>query len=112
MCDAGTNFILEKFQELYRKLKIHHAVSLSYNNQIKGQVEAYINFVKCTMKKCFYTNQDVNLALLQMRSTPVRNGLPSPATVLFNRPIRELSPMINRMLMLYDYDDEHYDAMK
>ena len=47
-------------------------------------------------QKCFDDNGDINLAMLQMRSTPVGAGLPSPATLLFNRPIRDLLPKMNR----------------
>ena len=32
--------------------------------------------------------------------------------MLFNRFIRGLLPKINRISIIYDYDDEHYDALK
>ena len=59
-----------------------------------------------------FINKDVNLTLLQKRSTPIENGLPSPATVLFNRLISGLLPKINKTPVIYDYDDEHYNVLK
>ena len=59
----------------------------SYNHQDNGQVETYVQYVKCTMKKCFHTNKDVNLALLYIRNMPIGNALPSLATVLFKKQI-------------------------
>ena len=112
MCDAGSNFISDKLQEFSRMLKIHHVVSLSYNHQSNRQVKACIKFIKCTTKKCFDTNKDVNLALSHMRSTLIGNGLPSPAIILFKRPIRGLLPTINRTTIIYDYDDKQIEALK
>ena len=47
-------------------------------------------------QKCLDTNNNVNLALLQVRSMPIDAGLPSLAMQLFNRPISGLSPQMNR----------------
>ena len=52
------------------------------------------------------------LVLLQMQSVPVGTGLPSPATVLFNRPIRCLLPQMNRETINVDNDDSHYQALE
>ena len=46
-----------------------------------------------------------NLALLQIRSTPMRAGLPSPATLLFYRTIRGLLPQMNREPTNINNDD-------
>ena len=64
------------------------------------------------MNKCFDTNIDVNITLLHIRSTPIGQGLPSLSRILFNRLIQSLLPKINRMPVVNDYDDEHYDALK
>ena len=57
--------------------------------------------------KCFETNKDVNLASLQ-----IRNRLLRPDTIMFNRLIKDLQPKINRLSLLYDYDDEQYNALQ
>ena len=45
--------------------------------------------------KCFDTNADVNKGFFQVRSTPPFGpGIPSPAVLLFNIPIRGGMPVI------------------
>ena len=51
--------------------------------------------LKHTIGKCFDTNNDDILTLLQIRSIPIGTGLLSPAMLLFNRPIRGLLPPMN-----------------
>ena len=58
------------------------------------------------------TNQDVSLALLQIRSTPIGTGLPSPTTLPFNRPIRGMLPQIHREPINVNNDDVQYEALK
>ena len=43
--------------------------------------------------------------------TPLGQGLPSPATMLFNCPIRGTLPVIKRSLVGIDNDQEHYEAI-
>ena len=63
-------------------------------------------------QKCFDTNQHVGLALLQIRSTPIVTGLPSPATLLLNRPIGGLLPQMHREPIKINNDDAKYEALK
>ena len=87
MSDADGNFISDKFQQFYKNMNIEQATPSSYHHQRNGQVEACIKFIKHTMKKCIETNEDIHIALLQIRATQLEPGLPSPATLLFNHPI-------------------------
>ena len=66
----------------------------------------HIKFMKCTTKKCLDNNDDINLALLQKRTTLIGTGLPSPATPLFNRPEHQ----INREPINFNADDDLYKA--
>ena len=43
---------------------------------------------------------------------PIGTGLPSPATLLFNKPITALLPQMNREPININADDEHYEALK
>ena len=62
---------------------------------------------------CFNNNDnDINVALLQMRSTAVGAGLPSPATFLSNRPVRAQLPQINRKPITFNADDECCEALE
>ena len=55
---------------------------------------------------------DVHFALLEVRSTLVGAGLLSPATILFNRPIRALLLQNGREPIYINNDDEYYKALK
>ena len=59
----------------------------------------------------FDTNSNANLALLQIGSMTIGSGLPSPASILFNWPIRGLLPQIGRAQILFNNDDDHYDTI-
>ena len=63
--------------------------------------------VKCTIRK-----DDVNPALLQIQSVPIGAGLPSPASLLFSRPIRGLLPQMYREPTTINTDDAYYEALK
>ena len=66
--------------------------------------------IKSYNGKCPDTN-DVNLALLQIRSTPITIGLPNPAILLLNRPIRGLLPKMSREPININIDDAQYEAL-
>ena len=89
--DAGKTFISEKFEKFSKMVfdmqydDIWHAVWSSYNYHSNGLAEAWSKFMQKTMKKCYETNADKYMSLLQIRSTPISPGLPSPAMFLFNR---------------------------
>ena len=53
----------------------------------------------------------LNLALLQLRTTPVDTGLHSPATLLLNRPIRTLLPQMNKEPTNFTADDECHKVL-
>ena len=56
-------------------------------------------------QKCLDTNNAIKLPLLQIGSTTILIGPPSPATLLFNRQIRDILPQINRELFNINNDD-------
>ena len=63
-------------------------------------------------QKCTDDNQNTNLALLQIQSTPVGWGLLSPAVMLFNRPIWSLLLQISRAPINIDNDDAQYETLE
>ena len=48
------------------------------------------------------------MALLQIRTTPLGQGLPSLATLLFNCPVCSIMPVIDRKTVSIDNDDKHH----
>ena len=63
------------------------------------------------LKKCFDSRGDPHIALLQIHMTLLGQGLPSPATILFNHQIRGIMPIINRPPVGIDNDEEHHKAI-
>ena len=50
-------------------------------------------------------------ALFHIRSSPLGPGLPSPATSLFNCPIRGIMTILSRPPINQNNDDEKYKAL-
>ena len=111
MSDVGSNFISEKFKNFFNSLNIEQVVSSSYHHQSNRQVEACIKFIKSTIKKCSGSSGDVHMAVLQIRTTPLGLGLPSPAVLLFNCPVRGIMPVVDRPPINVDNDDEHHQTL-
>ena len=63
------------------------------------------------MKKSIETNEDIHVAVLQITSTLLEPGLQSPASLLFNPLIWDIMPIINRLPINWDNDDEYYEAL-
>lgn len=56
-------------------------------------VERQIQTIKNTFRKAKRANEDVELALLVLRTTPIDQKLPSPAELLFNRSVKDTLPI-------------------
>ena len=84
---TGTNFISDRFQQFCKTINVEQAVSSVYHHQSNRQVEACIKFIKCRFKKCANSGRDINMALLQIHKTPLGQGLPCQATLMFNRKV-------------------------
>ena len=51
------------------------------------------------------------MALLQIRTTPLGPGLPSLATLLFNRQVQGIMPVLDCKPIWQDHDDNHYSKI-
>jgi len=70
-----------------------------------GQIERTVQTFKKILKKCCEDNKDINIALLELRNTPVVAGL-SPAQLLMSRRLRSKLPVSANLLMPQTYDRE------
>ena len=111
MSDAGGNFISEKFKEWCAKLKREQAPSSLYYHQRNEKVEACIKFLKHTLRRCVDTNAGPHIALLQIRSISLEQGLPSPGTLSFDQPKRSIMSILNRPLINTNNTDDHYKTL-
>ena len=94
LSDAGTNFVSDRLWQFCKTFNIEQAVSLVYHHQSNGQVEACIKFIKCTFKKCTNSGRDISMALLQICTMPLGPGLPSLATLMLNRQVWGIMPVL------------------
>ena len=92
-----------------KSVDIEQVFSSSYHHQSNGQVEAYIKFIKCTLKKCFDTKGYPHIALLQIQMTQL--VISSLTTILFNHLIRGKMQIISRPLISVNNDKEHYEGL-
>ena len=111
MSDAGTNFVSEKFWQFCTTINVEQVVSLAYHHQSNGQVEACIKFIKCTFKKCANSGWDINMALLQIHTTLLGQGLPSLATLMFKRQVHGIMPVLDCKPVGQECDDEHHSKL-
>ena len=88
-------FYFRKFKNFCNSLNLEQEISSSYHHQSNRHVEACIMFTKCTMKKCFNYGSDVHIALLYILTTPLGQGLPSPAKLLSIHLVRGVMPVID-----------------
>ena len=99
MSDDGTNFVSEKFWQFSKTINVEQAISSAYHHQRNGQVKACIKFIKHTFKKCADSGGDINMALLQIYTTPLGQGLLSLATLMFNRQVCGIMPVLDLSLL-------------
>ena len=59
----------------------------------------------------FWLWGDVHIALLQIKTTTLRQGLPSLAALFFNHPVRGIVPVMDRPPINTDNDEEHHKAL-
>ena len=87
MTDNGPQYTGQAFQDFTRSWGIKHVTSSPHYARSNGFIERHVRHIKSTIKKCLRERSDIQLALLQIRATPIDNKLPSPAELLFGRPI-------------------------
>ena len=69
-----------------------HKVSSPKNPQSNGMAERCVQTMKASLLKTIEEGEDVNLALLTYKTTPLNHSLPSPAELLNSRKYKTLLP--------------------
>ena len=111
MSDAGTNFVSDKFQQFCKSINVEPAISSVYYHQSNGQVEECIKVIKHMFKKCANSGGNINMALLQICTTLLGQGLLSPETLMFNRQVCGIMPVIDCSPIGQDCDDDHHGKL-
>ena len=89
--DNGPQFIGRAFQQMLDEYGITHVTSSGKHPKSHGFIERAVRTVKALMTKS-PTNTDK--ALLMFRTTPLGPQLPSPAELLFGRPVPSNLPIV------------------
>ena len=84
-CDNGTQFTSGEFQQLASQFGFEIVTSSPHYPRGHGFVERQVQTIKKTILKCRETKEDIDLALLALRTTPLSSNIPSPAELLNDR---------------------------
>ena len=87
-CDNGTQFTSGEFEQLGFEI----VTSSPHYPRGHGFVERQVQTIKKTILKCRETKEDIDLALLALRTTPLSSNIPSPAELLNSRMLKSTLP--------------------
>jgi hypothetical protein len=106
--DNGPQFGTE-YEQFCDAWGIKHTTSSPHFPQSNGFIERQIKYIKPLMKKCLKSGGDLHTAMLHIRATPLGTNLPSPAELLFDRPIATDLPSVTSMKQSWE---EYGDTMQ
>ena len=93
--DGDPLYTSKEFKDFLKTYDIAHTLSSAGYPQSNGFIERHVATIKNTILK----SDDIHLALLNYRNTPISNELPSPAKILFNRELRTKLPTCSSLLI-------------
>ncbi|KAI8517626.1 hypothetical protein Bbelb_036430 [Branchiostoma belcheri] len=85
ICDNGAQFTSQEFRQAAEEYGFRITTSSPYYPKGHGFIERQVQTVKKTLTKSLETGEDPNLALLTLRTTPLRTDTKSPAELLNGR---------------------------
>ncbi|KAK3747909.1 hypothetical protein QZH41_010212 [Actinostola sp. cb2023] len=94
----GPQFSCAEFQEFAKKYEFKHITSSPRYPQSNGLVERTVQTVKHILKKAKHDQADPNLALLDLRNTPIDGIGLSPTQMLMGRGTRTRLPTDSKLL--------------
>ncbi|XP_071791990.1 uncharacterized protein [Asterias amurensis] len=105
--DNGPQFAGTAYKDMCAKWLVKHTTSSPRYPRSNGQAERMVRTVKSLLKKCHKTNQDVHMAMLHLRATPIDASLPAPAEIMFGRPVRTTLPSNNPYDAMQKHAENH-----
>ena len=90
--DGGPQYTSPEFKDFMRQWQIEHRVSSPRNPQSNGMAERCVQTMKASLIKTMEEGEDVDLALLTYKTTPLSHKLPLPAELLNSRKYKTLLP--------------------
>ena len=90
--DGGPQYTSAEFKDFTKQWQIEHRVSSPRNPQSNGMAERCVQTMKASLIKTMKKGEDMDLALLTHKTTPLSHRLPSPAELLNSRKYKTLLP--------------------
>ena len=90
--DGGPQYTSAEFKDFMKQWQIEHRVSSPRNPQSNGMAERCVQTMKSSLIKTMEEGEDVNLALLTYKTTPLSHRLASLAELLNSRKYKTLLP--------------------
>ena len=90
--DGGPQYTSAEFKNFMKQWQIEHRVSSPRNPQSNGMAERCVQTMKASLIKTMEEGEDVDLALLTYKTTPLSHELPLPAELLNSRKYKTLFP--------------------
>ena len=100
--DNGPCYSSEEFSIFAKKYGFSHITSSPHYPQSNGFIEKMVDVAKNTLERCKASGEDPELAFLFLRTTPISNNLPSPAELLYERPLRSTLPSCFKFNMKHE----------
>ena len=92
MSDNGGHYTGESFKNFIRSWNIKHVTSSPHYARSNGFIERHVKHIKPIIRKAKQSKDDIQLALLNVRATPLDANMPSPAEIMFGRAVNTLLP--------------------
>ena len=90
--DNGPCYRSQQFSRFVKDFNFKHITSGPHYPQSNGFAERMVGTVKRGLKKCNETSQGTELGLLFVHTILISSHPPSPAEMLYNRPIPSILP--------------------
>ena len=90
MGGGGAQYTSTEFRDFMKHWQIEHRVSSQRNPQSNGMAEHCVQTMKASLIKTIEEGEDMDLALLTYKTTPLNHRLPSPAELLNSRKYKTL----------------------
>ena len=90
--DRGPQHTSAEFKDFTKQWQIEHRVSSPRNPQSNGMAERCVQTMKSSLIKTMEEGENVDLALLTYKTTPLSHRLPLPAELLNSRKYKTLLP--------------------
>ena len=95
--DNGPQFRSQEFINFANKYDFIHKTSSPIYPKSNGFSEKYVSVAKNMLRKCHQNSQDIYLALLEYRNTPIKGDY-SPSQLLMSRNLRSVLPIKETLL--------------